>query len=140
MSKHILVVDDDERVLLVLRRALQSLGKGFEIVSAHGGRKALEKAKDRPFDLLVTDLIMPDIDGVELTEMIREQNPDLIVIWITAYGSHRFRQEVENLSVHACLEKPIWLEDVRQAVMNALESSAKSSAVEQREEEIRSVY
>ncbi len=125
-KEHILIVDDDERVLLVLRRALQVLGDGFDVVGVRGGREALERAEETPFDLLITDLIMPGVDGMELTEKIRARNPDLAVIWMTSYGSHQFKDEMEQFSVDVCLEKPMWIDEFRQAVVDVLDSRAKS--------------
>ena len=122
-QKHILVVDDDERVLLILDRTLRTLENGYRIETAQSGQEALEKARQVPIALLMTDLVMPGMDGVELTEAIRDLNADAAVIWMTAHGCHRFSSEAARLSIHDCLEKPIRVKDIRQAVLKALKDA-----------------
>ena len=119
-SKRILVVDDDERVLLVFHDALMRLGCEFEIVTARNGREALEKAREAPFDLIITDLRMPDVDGIALTEAIREIDLEVAVIWMTAYGCHAMRAEAARLAVYRCLDKPVEIGEIRDAVRQAL--------------------
>jgi DNA-binding NtrC family response regulator len=121
--KYILVVDDDERVRFVLRCALMGLSDGCEVVVARSGREALDKIREGPPDLVVTDLRMPDMDGVELTEKIRASNPETAVIWVTAYGCPRFSDEAARLSVYECLEKPLRVCEIRQIAREALEST-----------------
>jgi DNA-binding NtrC family response regulator len=119
-SKRILVVDDDERVLLVFHDALMRLGCEFEIVTARNGREALEKAREAPFDLIITDLRMPDVDGIALTEAIREMDTGAVVIWMTAFGCYTFREEAVRLAVYCCLDKPVEIGEIREAVRQAL--------------------
>lgn len=117
--KHILIVDDDQRVLFVLSRALRSLENGCSIETAESAREALEKARSTPYDIVITDILMPGMDGRELTEEIRDLHPEAAVIWITAHGAYRFRSDVERLDVCQCLEKPIQIAELRQAVVDA---------------------
>jgi rubredoxin/CheY-like chemotaxis protein len=121
--KRILVVDDEERVLFVLHSALQKLSDAYEIVTARNGHEALDKFKETPFDLIITDLRMPGINGVELTETIKALNASTIVIWITAYGCHTVHDEAARLAVYGCLDKPLEIADIRQSVQKALESA-----------------
>jgi DNA-binding NtrC family response regulator len=124
MSEHrILVVDDDERVLFVLRRTLLAFQNGYEIVTATDGHKALNKAKEVPFDLLITDLKMPGMDGITLTQAIRDLNSGTVVVWITAYGCAQVSDEATRLSVHECLEKPLRIDEIRRVVREALKNS-----------------
>ena len=124
MSEHrILVVDDDERVLFVLRRALLALQNGYEIVTAPDGHKALDRAKEIPFDLLITDLKMLGMDGVALTQAIRDLNSSTVVIWITAYGCAHVSDEATRLSVYEGLEKPLRIDEIRRVVQEALENA-----------------
>jgi YesN/AraC family two-component response regulator len=118
--KRLLIVDDEERVLFVLRRALQALDDDYVVLTAPNGRRALERARQVPVHLVITDLIMPDLDGVELTEEIRSLAPQAAVIWMTAYGCHSFEAAAERLGVHRCVEKPLEIHEIRQAVRDAL--------------------
>ena len=80
----ILVVDDDERVLFVMHRALLAFQDNYEIVSTQDGREALNKATEAHFDLIITDLKMPGMDGIALTQAIVSLNCSTVVVWITA--------------------------------------------------------
>jgi DNA-binding NtrC family response regulator len=117
----ILIVDDDERVLFVLNRALRALEDRYRVETARSGEEALEKVRTRLYDILITDIVMPGMDGMALTEAINSLHPDMVVIWITAHGCHRFQPDRERLHVHQCLEKPIRITDIRQAVVDAAE-------------------
>ena len=120
--KRILIVDDDERVLFVLHHTLMRMDNGYEVVTAHGGREALDRFGEWPFDLVITDLRMPDMDGLELTGGIRALDSSVAVIWITAYGCYKVRDEAARLAVCACLDKPLEIAEIRQAVREALET------------------
>jgi len=124
MSEHrILVVDDDERVLFVLRRALLAFQNGYEIMAASDGHKALGRVKEVPFDLVITDLKMPGVDGIALTQAIRDLNSGTVVVWITAYGCAQVSDEATRLSVYECLEKPLRIDKIRRVVREALENT-----------------
>jgi two-component system response regulator HydG len=121
MTKRILIVDDEERILFVLSSVLNKVENSLEITTVSNGKQAIEKTRGVPFDLVITDLIMPRMDGVELTRRIRALNPGVAVIWMTAYGSQRFAAEAEELAVYRCLDKPLEIQEFRQAVQAALE-------------------
>jgi CheY-like chemotaxis protein len=96
---------------------------GYEVVTARSGHEALDQFKERPFDLVITDLRMPGMDGVELTRAIRAFDPGAAVIWITAYDSHEVRDETVRLAVYDCLDKPLEIAEIRQAVRDALQAT-----------------
>jgi DNA-binding NtrC family response regulator len=131
--KRILAIDDDERVLFVLRRTLMRMRNGYEIVTARNSREALDEINARPFDLVITDLRMPGMDGVELTEKIRALNSDTVVIWITAYGCHKVEAEAARLSVYKCLEKPLKVTEIRQIAQEALRSTDGQASTSKQE-------
>ncbi|MBT8372684.1 MAG: response regulator, partial [Deltaproteobacteria bacterium] len=80
----ILVVDDEKNYLLVLSAVLED--EGYEVMTALGGQDALEIQKASDLDLILTDMKMPGMDGIELLENIKLEDPDLPVIMMTAYG------------------------------------------------------
>ena len=131
-KKRILVVDDDERVLLVLHDILAGLGSQYEVVTAQSGYEALDKARKTPFDLLIADLRMPGMDGVELTEAIKALSPSTVVIWITAYGSQETSAEAQRLGVYRCLDKPLEVAEIRQIALEALGAAGRQKANESR--------
>ncbi len=120
MKKVVLIVDDEERVLFVLQNALERLENGLEVVTAATAEEALRKAREMPFDLVITDLIMPDVDGIELTERVRGLRADVPVVWMTAYGCGSFQGEAERLGVNWCLEKPLEIGEFREVARRAL--------------------
>ena len=81
----ILVVDDEKNYLTILSAVLED--EGFEVLTAPGGFEALEVHKSSDLDLILTDMKMPKMDGIELLENIKESDPDLPVIMMTAHGT-----------------------------------------------------
>ncbi len=118
--KRILLVDDEEPVLFVLSEGLAMLGEEYEIVTAGGGHEALDKMEEMSFDLVITDIRMPDIDGLQFTEIIKALNPAAVVIWITAYDCYKMRGDADRLGVYRCLDKPLEIEEIRRTVREAL--------------------
>lgn len=119
--KRILIVDDDPKVLLVLQAILEKMGKGYHILTAQDGSEALAMIGDKPFDLLVADIRMPGINGIKLVETIRASDLNTEVIWIAAYGCHKLEAVRKQLNVYRCLDKPLRIEEIRQAVLDALQ-------------------
>lgn len=120
-QKRILIADDDPTVLLILRAILERMGTGYEVLAARNGTEALAILENTPCDLVITDVRMPGVDGIELAEAIRAQNANTALIWITAYGCHKLRGERSRLRVHGCLDKPLRIDQIRQAALEALE-------------------
>jgi DNA-binding NtrC family response regulator len=118
--ERILIVDDQDLVRFVMERTLETLGFDCELLAVGSGREALEAMEDRAFDLIITDLRMPDVGGVELTEQVRAGGSDAVVLWITAYGCASFSAEAEQLDVFRCVEKPLEVGMVREVVRRAL--------------------
>jgi CheY-like chemotaxis protein len=123
--RRILLVDDEESVLFVLYNGLLRLDDGYdvEVDKAHDGPEALEKLRESRFDLMVTDLRLPGMDGVELTKAARELDSDIVVIWITAYDCQKARRDAERLEVYRCLDKPLEIDEIRSIVREALAAS-----------------
>ncbi len=117
----ILIVDDQKLVRFVMERALEKLDVPCELVAVGDGREALAAVDSQAFDLIITDLRMADIGGVELTERLRAQGVDAAVVWITAYGCDGFRDDIERLDVFRCVEKPLEVRQIRQLASDALE-------------------
>jgi DNA-binding NtrC family response regulator len=82
----ILVVDDEGPVREMLKKGLSQMG-GFSVEVAPNGPEALKKTEEDVFDLVLTDMKMPEMDGLELLKLLKAMWPDMIVIMMTAYGS-----------------------------------------------------
>jgi len=127
--KRILGVDDEARVLFVLRHALARVIEQYEVETASDGREALQKLAEMNFDLVLTDLRMPDLGGIELSREVRAHSPDTAIIWMTAFGSYSVAAEAEELRVDSCLDKPVKIDRIREAVRDALERRRQQLSV-----------
>lgn len=123
-AKHILIVDDEPRVAFFLSRALEQIRQGYRISIAHSGEEALDALNRFPIDLLITDLRLPGIDGLELLRWARASSPQTRAILITAYGSDKVEAEARRLEVCRYITKPFNLHDFTQAVQEALRDTA----------------
>ena len=118
-KKRILIVDDEEAVLHVLKSSLRKLGDGYEVETTVNGFSALAYLRDRPFDLVITDYRMDDMDGMELMNTIRADWPETRVILVTAYGSDELKKEAEKLAAYKYLLKPLEINEFRKIVEEA---------------------
>ena len=124
--KRVLIVDDETRILFVFRHALARLGPECQIETLSTGVDALETASKAPFDLVITDLRMPDMDGIALTEALRALPYHPIVIWMTAFDCCAVRADAERLGVYRCLDKPLEVSAIRRIVSEALRDPCKN--------------
>jgi DNA-binding NtrC family response regulator len=118
--RRILIVDDDPMVLFVFRDTLRELGDAYEIVTTQSGLEGLDKVKEARFDLVITDLNIPDLNGVALTEGIRQACPDSVVVWITAYGCHSRSADAKRLKIYRCYDKPLEVDRILEIARGAL--------------------
>lgn len=119
-TKHILIVDDEETILTILKGSLKKLGPDYEVVTVNDGFAALDQLGKQLFDLVVTDYNMANMDGLELLEAVRYIQPDARVIMITAYGYDLLEAEVEQLQAYRYLTKPLEIKAFRRIVQEAL--------------------
>lgn len=116
----ILIADDDPAVLFVVQAVLARLEDSYDIMTARNGSEALGLCEDEPFALVITDVKMPGVDGVTLVKAIRSNKTPTAVIWMTAYGCDQLRAAGERLDVYRCLDKPLRIDVIRQAALEAL--------------------
>ena len=118
-SARILVVDDErsmrEMLAILLRR------EGHDVAVAENGRSAIDLLNQRPFDLVVSDARMPDLDGLEVLRHARSINPSIIAIMVTAYGSPDLIRGVALLGVNDYVEKPFNTEVLRFRIRKELD-------------------
>ena len=116
-----MLVDDDEDVRVTVARMLQ--GDGHEIVPAANGNEALDVLdKGEPLDLLLTDVIMPGLNGFNLARMARTRRPKIRVLYLTGYHQQAIALRDEGSKYGKLLIKPIAAADLRQEVAAALSS------------------
>lgn len=120
MNCRVLVVDDDAGVRYTLKEILSDAGLRVEL--AEHGEQALGMARAERFDLVITDLRMAPMDGLELLAILRNEQPRLRVILITAHGSERHAVEAMKLGAYDYFKKPFDLEELMAVVRRALEA------------------
>lgn len=120
MTNRILIVDDEaterDGVEFLLRREIASCC----IVQACNGREALELYDKEPFDIVITDIKMPLMDGIELCRNIRQRSTETVLIVLSAYGDFEYTQKAIQLRVDDYILKPISVEEFNNVIRNAL--------------------
>lgn len=129
----VLVVDDEETIRLALRKFLRS--RGFEVEIAGSGDAALQLADEHAFTLMLCDVRMPGMTGVELVPRMLAKVPDLAIIMLTAVNDAATATEVLSSGATDYLMKPVELADLQQALDRAL--SKRNGLIEQRRVEAR---
>jgi len=138
LGKTVLVVDDEELIRWSLSEHLR--GDGFEVLEAKDGQDCLDKVATLIPDLIITDLKMPRIDGMEALRRLREQDVDVPVIVLTAHGAVDSAIEATRLGAKAYLSKPFDLREVGLAVRKVLEQHRLATEVRYLRQERSSAY
>ena len=120
MSK-ILIIEDEEPIRRVLVRILSDEDSSFEIQEASDGKKGIDLIKKEPFDLVLCDIKMPKIDGIELLQRTRKTNSSLPFIMLTGHGNIETAVESMKLGAYDFISKPPDLNRLVNSVRNALE-------------------
>jgi len=119
----ILIVDDEQRTLLFLRESLLVSELDAELVCVSSAEAALDAFRDQSFDLLVTDICLVGMDGVELLNELREFQPNLPAILVSGYDSPTIEKRIRNLSNVRYFCKPFAFEEFTLAVTQALQQT-----------------
>jgi len=111
-KKKILIVDDAWDILFLLAHSVRRLNHNFEVTTVDNGRKALEEIRKQNFDLVLTDHMMPEMTGLELSQSIRQISPSTQIILMTAYQSKQMRSIVEGADLDGYIGKPFKLPEL----------------------------
>jgi two-component system cell cycle response regulator CpdR len=106
----ILLAEDDNDMRRFLVRALTNAG--YAVVSFDNGRSAYDRLREEPFELLLTDIVMPEMDGIELARRATEIDPDLKVMFITGFAAVALNAANETPKDAKVLSKPFHLRDL----------------------------
>ncbi len=115
----VLLVEDEDPVRLFGARALRS--KGYKVIEASNGEVALELLREERFDLLITDMIMPHVNGATVITAARKAYPEMPVICISGYTEESMAKEMHNIKNLKFLAKPFSLKDLAGMVKNAMD-------------------
>jgi len=115
----VLAVDDEKNIRDMLRSALEEIGF-CDVETAANGREALNALRSQPFDLVITDLMMPEMNGTRLLEISRNEFPEIPMIVITGYAQMETVIEVLRLGAANFITKPFRLQEIRAVIEKAL--------------------
>jgi response regulator RpfG family c-di-GMP phosphodiesterase len=118
-SEKILVVDDEKLIVELCRRILDK--KDYEVRTAYSGLQALEICESAPIDILLTDIKMPGIDGLELIQKARKHQPDMAAVVITAHGTINIAIEALKLGAMNFIVKPFKPDTLLSSVQDVIE-------------------
>ena len=125
-NKRILIVDDEESILSVLKRGIEKINPGYDVMTCTDGHSALQKLHTTQFDLVVTDYRMAGMTGLELLTEAKRVSPKTQVIMITAFGDDALEAEARKQQAYDYLTKPLELNEFRNVVSKALGNLAIS--------------
>jgi two-component system, NtrC family, response regulator AtoC len=135
----ILIADDEPNIRRVLEAVFSK--EGYTVFTAENGRKALDIVSTEPtIDVLLSDLIMPDMNGVELLEAVREINPSMSVLMITAHGSIKTAVDAMRLGAFDYITKPFDMDEIKVVVKKALERRQLISENQDLRQQLKTMY
>jgi len=118
----LLVIDDEPNILSSLRRALELEGYGVEV--AGSGPVALGKLDERDIDLVLLDVVMPEMNGLEVLARVRDKHPDVVVVMMSGNATIETAVQATKLGAHDFVEKPLSTDKLLLTVKNSLDHAA----------------
>jgi len=111
ISMKILIIDDEELICWSLKRSIEKY-EGYSVTCVHSGTEAVEKAVKNKYDLIITDLRLPDLSGAEIVKKIRELNIDTPVMMMSAFLSPEVKSDITNYGIVNFINKPFQIEEI----------------------------
>ena len=130
----LLVTDDDPDTLRILSRYLE--GRGYNLILANSGKEALGIIDQEPVHLLLTDLIMPGMDGLALTKAAKQRDPSIVVIMVTAFASIETAVQAMKAGATDYITKPVIPEELNIKVAKALEHFSMQEEIRDLKEQL----
>jgi len=124
----ILIVDDEQNILLYLSEALED--EGYNITTRASGQEAVSAIEDEEYDLVLVDLKLKDIDGIEVMRSAKKRSPDTVIIMLTGHGSLESAMEAIKYGAFDYLLKPSSVQDLKESIRRGLEK--RQSALQER--------
>jgi CheY-like chemotaxis protein len=119
----LLIAEDEDTLSYFLRRSLEDCTPAFDVEVAGAGAEALKRAAGSQFDVILVDLQLPDMDGLSLIKAVRQFDPFVKVIVMTAYGSPETEDEVRRLGIHGYVTKPFVVEDMKRMITQVVDGT-----------------
>ena len=114
----VLIVDDEPNIRHILGAILRK--DGYAVQSADNGEAALKLLEEEAFDLIITDLVMPQMGGIDLLHEIQQRRPGTAVVIMTAYGTIKTAVEAMKIGARDYITKPFEMDEVKIVARNAL--------------------
>ena len=127
MAKKALVIDDDASTLELMKFQLEA--EGFETTTVERGHAGLKLVEEIEFDIILTDLNLPDLDGIEMVRRCKEISPDTEIIMITGYGSTEKTIEATKAGAFHYVEKPVEFEELLLLIEKAIDRKQQSAEI-----------
>ena len=127
MNCEILIADDERDVRDILRRMLEGIGCNVSL--AADGREALRQLREREFDLVISDMLMPEVDGLELILYLRREKPDVKIVAMSGGCNELYLTSARQLGAMRIIEKPFTMQEVITTVSGLLEHRRGAAAV-----------
>jgi len=118
--KKVLIVDDEETLTWSMAKSLAKDRDKYEVIIANNGKEALNQLKKQDIDLLISDIRMPDINGLDLLVRVKREFPQTKVIIMTAYGSSDVQKEANRRGSLFYMEKPFEINDIRKVIIDLI--------------------
>jgi DNA-binding response OmpR family regulator len=118
--KKVLIVDDEETLTWSMAKSLSKDKDKYEVMIANNGKEALNLLKMNKIDLVISDIRMPDINGLDLLVRIKKEHPETKVIIMTAYGSSDVQKEANRRGSLFYVEKPFEISDIRKIIIDLI--------------------
>jgi len=112
----LLIAEDEDTLSYFLRQSLEDSTPSFRVEVVGGGDEALKRVVADQFDLMIVDLRLPDMDGLSLIKAVRQFDPFMKVIVMTAYGSPETEKEIRKLGIHGFVTKPFVVEEMKRMI------------------------
>jgi len=133
----ILIVDDEKVLCSVFKEGLSA--SGYDCETASNGKTALELLGKNDFDVMVTDIIMPGMDGLELTSQAKQKKPDMAVIVMTGFQQEESYDRAIGLGASDFIKKPFAINELLIRIERVLRDSKTLAAIRQKQEEVRAI-
>ena len=128
MSARVLIVDDEKRLAYFLGQTLQLDFPECQVDTAYSGEEALSSLASSTYDLIIADVRMPGVSGLELIKGVRYLDAEVPIILMTGYGSASLRREAATLGVNHYVDKPFDIDDLISTVGQLLPCQEESDA------------
>lgn len=129
MANKALLIDDDVATLELMKFQLDA--EGFDVTTAENGTKGLDFIREKEFDIILTDLNLPDLSGIEMVQRSKEVSPDTEIIMVTGYGSVEKAIEATKAGAFYYVEKPVEFEELLVLIEKAIERKQQAREIKE---------